>query len=448
MSNDHFDLVVLGAGSGGIAMAVRAAQHGARVAVCEPGPLGGTCVNVGCVPKKAMWLAAELAEAQRLAQAVGFGLTPGALDWPAFLAHRGRYIANIHASYRRRFDDLGITLIAERARFLTPDQLTAGDRVVHAAHVLVATGARPQRLAIPGGELGIESDGFFALRTCPLRVALVGSGYIAVELAGVLRALGAEVTLFARKDRLLRSFDADLGTALAEAMRAQGIGIALGHVPVAATRAADGYALEFDNGLRAAGFDELIWAIGRDPNSAGFGAETIGLMLDEHGYVAVDAWQNTNLPTVYAVGDVTDRPALTPVAIAASRHLADRIFGGKPEARLDYANIPTVVFSHPPIGTVGLSEEDARARHGEEVKVYRTGFRPTLAALAQRDERTLMKLVCVGSDERIVGIHMLGSAADEILQGFAVAVKMGARKADLDATVAIHPTSAEELVLM
>ncbi|NCT68426.1 MAG: glutathione-disulfide reductase [Rhodanobacteraceae bacterium] len=448
MTDDRYDLAVIGAGSGGIAMAIRAARHGARVAVCEPGLLGGTCVNLGCVPKKAMWLAAELAEAQRLAREVGFDVAPGALDWPAFIEHRSRYIANIHASYRRRFDELGIVLIVEHARFLAPDCLAAGERTVQAAHVLVATGARPQRLAIPGGELGIDSDGFFALRACPKRVAVVGSGYIAVELAGVLRALGADVTLFARKERLLRSFDADLGTALAQAMRAQGIGIALGHVPVAATRAADGYALEFDNGLRASGFDELIWAIGREPNSGRLGADTIGLMRDARGYIAIDEWQNTNLPTVYAVGDVTARPALTPVAIAASRRLADRLFGGQPESRLDYANIPTVVFSHPPIGTVGLSEEEARSQYGDAVKVYRTGFRPMLAALAQRDEQTLMKLVCVGRDERLVGIHLLGPAADEILQGFAVALKMGARKADLDATVAIHPTSAEELVLM
>lgn len=448
MSKDRFDLVVLGAGSGGIAMAIRAARHGAKVAVLDPGPLGGTCVNVGCVPKKAMWLAAELADAQALAREVGFDANPGALDWEAFVARRSGYIENIHASYRRRFADLGIHLVGAYGRFLAPNRIAAGERELSAAHVLIATGARPQRLAIPGGELGIDSDGFFALRACPRRVAVVGGNYIAVELAGVLRGLGAAVTLFARGERLLRSFDADLGDALAQAMREQGIELAFGHRPVAAIEAADGYALDLAGKGRVGGFDALLWAVGRVPRTDGLGAGAIGLALDAGGYVVADEWQNTSVPNVYAVGDVTGHIALTPVAIAASRRLADRVFGGVADAKLDYANVPTVVFSHPPLGTVGLSEAAARKRYGEAVRVHRASFRPMLAALAGREQRSLMKLVCVGAEERIVGIHLFGAAADEILQGFAVALKMGARKADLDATVAIHPTSAEELVLM
>ena len=448
MNARDFDLVVLGAGSGGIAMAVRAARHGARVAVVEPGPLGGTCVNVGCVPKKAMWLAAELAEAQQLARDVGFDLTPGALDWHTFVTRRSGYIANIHVSYQRRFEEQGIVLFHERGRFLAANRIAAGNHELNAAHVLIATGARPQRLAIPGADLGIDSDGFFALRECPRRVALVGSGYISVELAGVLRALGSEVTLFARSDRLLRSFDRELGDALAGAMRTRGIDLAFAHHPVAATKDAGGYTLHFANGTVAAGFDELIWATGREPNTTQLGLEHAGVALDAQGFVVTDEWQNTTTPNIYSVGDVTGRIALTPVAIAASRRLADRVFGGVADAKLDYANIATVVFSHPPLGTVGLSEEAARELHGDAVKVYRSSFRPMLGALAQRDEKTLMKLVCVGADERVVGVHIIGAAADEILQGFAVALKMGARKADFDATVAIHPTSAEELVLM
>jgi glutathione reductase (NADPH) len=448
MSERDFDLVVLGAGSGGIAMAIRAACHGARVAVLEPGALGGTCVNVGCVPKKAMWLAAELAEAQQVAREVGFDLTPGALDWEAFVTRRSSYIANIHVSYRRRLAELGITLFHERGHFLAANRIAAGKHELNAAHVMIATGARPQRLAIPGADLGIDSDGFFALRECPRRVAVVGSGYIAVELAGVLRALGAEVTQFARGDRLLRSFDHELGDALAHAMRARAIELAFAHNPVAASKEADGYSLQFASGDAANGFDALIWAIGRAPNTTELGLDRVGIALDAQGFIVTDEWQNTTAPNVYSVGDVTGRLALTPVAIAASRRLADRVFGAVADAKLDYANIATVVFSHPPIGTVGLSEEAARELHGDAVKVYRSSFRPMLAALVQREEKTLMKLVCVGSDERIVGIHILGAAADEILQGFTVALKMGARKADLDATVAIHPTSAEELVLM
>jgi glutathione reductase (NADPH) len=448
MTTERFDLVVLGAGSAGIAMAVRSARHGARVAVVEPGPLGGTCVNVGCVPKKAMWLAAELAEAQQLAHEVGFDSRPGALHWPSFIERRSGYIDNIHANYRRRFDESGIELVAGHGRFLAPDRIGVGERELVAARVLIATGARPHREPIPGGELGIDSNGFFALRACPRRVAIVGSGYIAVELAGVLRALGAEASVFARGSRLLRGFDQDLGEGLAQAMEARGIALAFGCGAMQAARDASGYSLRFAGDRVELGFDELIWATGRDPVTDGLGLDVAGIALDAKGFVATDEWQDTNVAGVHAVGDVTGRLALTPVAIAASRRLADRVFGGKADAKLDYANVPTVVFSHPPIGTVGLSEEAARAQHGDSVKVYRTAFRPMLAALAHGEERTRMKLVCAGDDERIVGIHLIGTAADEMLQGFAVALKMGARKADFDATVAIHPTSAEELVLM
>ena len=448
MTSEHFDLVVLGAGSGGISMAIRAACHGAKVALIEPGPLGGTCVNVGCVPKKAMWLAAELADAQQLAREVGFEVAPGTLDWEAFITRRTSYIANIHASYRRRFAELGIRLIGERGRFIAPNRIGAGARELTATHVLIATGARPQRPAIAGAELGIDSDGFFALGACPRKVAVVGSGYVAVELAGVLRALGADVALFARRERLLRSFDHDLGDALALAMQVQGIEVVFDREPLAATTGAGGRALEFASGAPVSGFDTLIWAIGREPNTAQLGLEQVGIGTDAQGFIVTDEWQDTTAPGVHAVGDVTGRIALTPVAIAASRRLADRVFGGKNDAKLDYANIATVVFSHPPIATVGLTEAEARALHGDAVTVHRASFRPMLAALAQREQKTLMKLVCVGASERIVGIHLFGSAVDEIIQGFAVALKMGATKADLDATVAIHPTSAEELVLM
>jgi glutathione reductase (NADPH) len=443
-----WDLVVLGAGSGGIAMAIRAARLGARVAVLEPGALGGTCVNVGCVPKKAMWLAAELAGAQALSREVGFELPPGRFDWEGFVARRTSYIANIHASYLRRFSELGITLVCARGRFAAPDRVVAGEREFAARHVLVATGGRPRRPAIPGGELGIDSDGFFALRAAPRKVAVVGSGYVAVELAGVLRGLGAGVDLFARGTRLLRSFDRELGEALGKAMQAQGVRLAFDRNPVSATRDAAGYHLQFANGDASGPFDELVWATGRVPNTGDLDLARAGVAVDAAGYVVTDQWQDTNVAGVHAVGDVTGRLALTPVAIAASRRLADRLFGGKADARLDYANVATVVFSHPPLATVGLTEDEARRQHGEAVTVYRARFRPMLAALAQREEQTFMKLVCAGADERIVGIHLAGTAVDEIIQGFAVAVKLGARKADLDATVAIHPTSAEELVLM
>ena len=448
MAVRSFDLAVLGGGSAGIATAVRAALHGARVAMLEPGAIGGTCVNVGCVPKKAMWLASELAEAQRFAHDVGFAGTAGALDWLAFVRRRDAYIENIHASYRARFAEVGVECIAEYGRFLAPDRIAAGADEFVARHIVIATGSRPQRPSIPGAELGIDSNGFFDLRAAPRRVAIVGGGYIAAELAGVLHGLGSEVSLFVRKRRLLADFDEELVEELALQMKADGIDLRRRqHVDGVAHRD-DGYALTLGSGEVVTGFDELIWATGRSANTEDLGLADIGVRVDADGHVVADDWQDTNVAGVHALGDVTGRLALTPVAVAAGRRLADRLFGGKPDAKLDYRDVPTVVFSHPPLATVGCSEEEARRRYGDSVRVFRTRFRPMRAALAGIEKRTLMKLICVGEDERVVGIHVLGLAADEMLQGFAVALKAGARKTDFDATVAIHPTSSEELVLM
>jgi len=448
MAVRSFDLAVLGGGSAGIATAVRAALHGARVAMLEPGAIGGTCVNVGCVPKKAMWLASELAQAQKLAHDVGFAGTAGALDWPAFVRRRDAYIENIHASYRARFAEVGVECIAEYGRFLAPDRVAAGADELVARHIVIATGSRPQRPSIPGAELGIDSNGFFDLRAAPRRVAIVGGGYIAAELAGVLHGLGSEVSLFVRKRRLLADFDEELVEELALHMKADGIDLRRRqHVDGVAHRD-DGYALTLGSGEVVTGFDELIWATGRSANTEDLGLADIGVRVDADGHVVADDWQDTNVAGVHALGDVTGRLALTPVAVAAGRRLADRLFGGKPDAKLDYRDVPTVVFSHPPLATVGCSEEEARRRYGDSVRVFRTRFRPMRAALAGIEKRTLMKLICVGEDERVVGIHVLGLAADEMLQGFAVALKAGARKTDFDATVAIHPTSSEELVLM
>jgi glutathione reductase (NADPH) len=446
------DLIVLGAGSGGIAIAIRAARHGARVAVLEPNALGGTCVNVGCVPKKAMWFAAELAQAQSFARTVGFATVPGELDWVEFVRRRQAYIDDIHASYRRRFAEAGIELITEYGRFVAADRIVAGGRELGAKHVVIATGARPRRIAIPGGDLGIVSDGFFDLRASPRRVALVGGGYIAVELAGVLHALGAEVEIFMRGEYLLHGFDREVASELAAVMTARGVKVRSGLEPVAITRTDRGHALRCVDGeardISFDSYDALIWAIGRDANTQHLDLAAAGVHVDRSGHVEVDEWQDTNVAGIHALGDVTGRLALTPVAVAAGRRLADRLFGGMPGAKLDYANVPTVVFAHPPLGAIGLSEDEARRVYGDDIAVYRVRFRPMLGALTGGSEKTFMKLVCAGPDERVVGIHILGRSADEMLQGFAVALKAGACKADFDATVAIHPTSAEELVLM
>ena len=442
------DLIVLGAGSGGISTAIRAARYGARVALLEPNAIGGTCVNVGCVPKKIMWIAAELVEAQAFAREVGFASVPGELDWGEYIRRRQAYIDDIHAGYQRRFDEFGIERIAEYGRFVGANRIVAGARELSAKHIVIATGARPRRLAIPGAELGIDSDGFFTLRARPRRVAIVGGGYIAVEVAGILHALGAEVSVFVRGDRLLAGFDHEVTAELSAVMTARGVDIAMGRQPCAVTRDGDLHTLHFADGGTLGGFDVLIWAVGRDANTQYLDLDAAGVRVDRDGHIEADAWQNTNVDGVHALGDVTGRLALTPVAVAAGRRLADRLFGGHADARLDYTNVPTVVFSHPPLGTVGLSEEAARLTHGDGVAVYRVRFRPMPCALRGGTEKSFMKLVCVGADERVVGIHMLGRNADEMLQGFAVALKAGARKADFDATVAIHPTSSEEMVLM
>lgn len=453
MSED-FDLVVLGGGSGGLAGAFRAAQHGARVALLEPGALGGTCVNVGCVPKKAMWLAADLAHRLELAGRLGFGIeAPPALDWCEFVAHRQRYIENIHQSYRNRLDSAGVALLPCRGRLLSAREVEADGGVrLRAPHVLIATGGRPRRPPIPGAELALDSDGFFDLRAAPGRVALIGGGYIGVELAGVLQALGSRVDLFVRGRRLLADFDEDLTVQLAQDMQQHGSRVHFGAEVTAIHAEAGRRRLSGTGECDAAAFDAVLLATGRAPNTASLDLAHAGVELEPSGHVRIDQWQDTSAPGIHAVGDVTLQPALTPVAIAAARRLMDRLFGGEPQARLDPDDIATVVFAHPPLGKVGLTEAQARRRYGAQVRVHRSGFRPMLHALADSPQRSLFKLVCVGgqapSEQRVVGIHLLGEAADEILQGFAVALKRGITLADLHATIAIHPTSAEELVLM
>jgi glutathione reductase (NADPH) len=420
------------------------------VALLEPHLLGGTCVNVGCVPKKAMWLAADIASKLSMAQSLGFAVQAGALDWPTFIAHRQRYIENIHVSYRRRLDAAGIANLPMRAHLVDAHTVECTDGVrLRAPKIVIATGARPQRPQIPGAELGGVSDDFFDLSAAPKRVALIGAGYVAVELAGVLQALGSMVEVFARGTRLLAGFDAELSELLAEDYRQSGVRIHFHHRLAALERAgATQLQLRDADGTASDPFDCVLFATGRQPNTDGLHLDKVGIATDARGHVQVDAWQATNVDGVYALGDVTGKLALTPVAIAAARRLMDRLFGGKPDAKLDYRDVPTVVFAHPPIATVGLTEVEARAQHGDAVQVFRTGFRPMLYALADMPQRSLFKLVCVGEERRIIGIHLLGDGADEIMQGFAVALKRGITLDDLHDTVAIHPTSAEEVVLM
>jgi glutathione reductase (NADPH) len=431
-----------------LACAQRAAEYGAKTAVIEPQRLGGTCVNVGCVPKKVMWNAASVALSLNDAGDYGFDVTVGQSDWPELKRKRDAYVLRLNGIYERNLAAKGVAYVRGSARFVDARTVEVNGRRLSARHIVIATGGKPMLPRIPGAEFGISSDGFFELQSRPQRVAVIGSGYIACELAASFQELGSQVEQFIRKDRLLTNFDVMLGKSLMREARAQGMIIQERFAPSAVREAAGKKNLIGEDGREFSGFDCVLWAIGREANVAGLGLEKAGVALDDSSYVATDDFQNTNVAGIYAIGDVTGRAALTPVAIAAGRRLSDRLFGGKPERHLNYNLIPTVIFTHPPIGTVGASEAEARAQYGDAVKVYVADFTPMYHAMTTRKTHTDMKLVCVGPEQKIVGCHILGIGADEMMQGFAVAIRMGATKADFDDTVAIHPTSAEELVTM
>ncbi len=446
----HYDYIAIGGGSGGIASINRAAMYGQKCALIEAKALGGTCVNVGCVPKKVMWHAAQIREAIHMyGPDYGFDTTLNHFDWDKLIASRTAYIDRIHTSYDTVLGKNNVDVIRGFARFVDARTVEVNGETITADHILIATGGRPDHPNIPGAEYGIDSDGFFELPALPERVAIVGAGYIAVELAGVINGLGAQAHLFVRKHAPLRSFDPLIVDTLVEVMNAEGPTLHTHAVPKAVVKNADGsLTLALEDG-RSQTVDCLIWAIGRTPANDNVNLAVTGVKTDEKGYIVVDKFQNTSVPGIYAVGDNTGAVELTPVAVAAGRRLSERLFNNKPDEHLDYSNIPTVVFSHPPIGTVGLTEPQAREQYGDDqVKVYKSAFTAMYTAVTSHRQPCRMKLVCVGPDEKIVGIHGIGFGMDEILQGFAVALKMGATKKDFDNTVAIHPTAAEEFVTM
>lgn len=445
---EQFDLIVVGGGSGGLAAAQRAAEYGARVAVIESAALGGTCVNVGCVPKKLVYNAASLAHLMHDARDYGFDVTVKGQDWAGFKLKRDAYIQRLNAIYAANLAKKNIEHVVGHARFADPHSVVVAGRTLSAPHIIIATGGRPQRPDLPGSELGLVSDDFFALEQRPQRVALVGAGYIAVEFAGALRALGSDVTLLARHARVLRHLDESLQEGVLEALAADGVKFVGNAVPSGLQKSADGLQLWTKDGRSHGPFDALFWVVGRIPATADLDLEAAGVQTDKAGFITTDAWQVSNVPHIYALGDVTGRAALTPVAVAAGRRLSDRVFGGMKDRCLDYSNIPTVIFSHPPIGTCGLSEREARKKFGDAVKVYSSTFVPLWNGMTTLKPKTRMKLVTAGVEERVVGCHIMGPGADEMLQGFAVAIRMGATKRDFDDTVAIHPTVAEELVTM
>ena len=445
---ERYDLLVIGGGSGGLAHAQRAAEYGANAAVVEYGPLGGTCVNVGCVPKKVMWYAAHHAHSFHHLADYGFDVSVKEHDWAGLKERRDAYIERLNGIYENNLDRRGVTYLQGRARFVDAHTVDIDGRTVTADRIVIATGGRPMIPDIPGAELGITSDDFFELEERPQRVLIAGSGYIAVELAGVFNALGSDVQLVVRKDSILRDFDTMLADKLMECMDRDDIELVTRVVPQSVEQTDEGLVLHAEDGRSFGPVDSVLWAIGRSANTESLDAGKAGVEQNEWGCVPTDKFQQTNVENIFAIGDVTGRDALTPVAIAAGRRLADRLYGGMEGRHLEYDLIPTVIFSHPTIGTVGLTEDQARAQYGDDVRVYTSDFIGMYYALGMNKRRSAMKLITTGDDEKVVGCHVIGEGADEMLQGFAVAMRMGATKKDFDDTVAIHPTSAEELVTM
>lgn len=445
---NHYDLIVIGAGSGGLSVAKKAASYGASCAVVEFDKLGGTCVNRGCVPKKIMWYGASISHMLDDAKGYGFDVSKNGFSWAKLVEKREQYITNINRWYITYLADDNIELLAGSARFLDSHSVEVAGKQYTAERIVIASGGRPIIPDVPGAELGISSDGFFKLKTQPGKVAVIGAGYIAVELVGMLNALGSQVSQIIRKQHFLREFDPIVYQTLDRAMRDSGVDIVNNTQIASLEKAAATITVTTVRGEVLCGFDHVIWAIGREPLTAGLDLAAAGVEIDQRGYIRTDRWQATSADGIFALGDVTGRAQLTPVAIAAGRRLADRLYGGQSERRLEYENIPTVVFSHPPVGTVGLTEARAREQYGDAVKVYTTEFTAMYNAFTDHAPPTAMKLVVIGDEEKVVGCHIVGLGADEMLQGFAVAIRMGATKRDFDDTVAIHPSSAEELVTM
>ena len=445
---DHYQLLVIGGGSGGLAHAQRAAEYGIKAAAIEADRLGGTCVNVGCVPKKVMWYAANQTHQLHHAKDYGFDVEQKGFDWTTLKRNRDAYVKRLNGIYENNLDKRGVDYIDGRARFVDANTVEVGNRRITADNIVIATGGRPMVPDIPGAEYGITSDDFFELDEQPKRVLIAGSGYIAVELGGVFAALGSDVQIVVRKDGIVRSFDRMLGEELMQAMRQSGVSIDTGVIPASVDKTDEGLVVTAEDGRTFGPVDCVLWAIGRSPNTEGLNLDAAGVETDDNGFIPVDKYQMTNVPHIAALGDVTGAIALTPVAIAAGRRLADRLYNGMQGRHLEYHTIATVIFSHPPMGTVGLTETEARVKYKDDVKVYQSSFIGMYYALGQDKQRTVMKLVTAGPEERIVGCHIIGDGADEMMQGFAVAIRMGATKEDFDNTVAIHPTSAEELVTM
>ena len=445
MSDRDFDLFVIGAGSGGVRAARIAARHGARVAICEESRYGGTCVIRGCVPKKLLVYGSSFRDAFEDARGFGWDAHLPAFDWPTLIAAKDKEIGRLEGIYRTLLTDAGVTPIEGHGRLVDAHTVEVAGRRYRTDKVLVATGGWPVIPEIPGHQHAISSNEALDLPALPRRVVIVGGGFIAVEFAGIFNSLGSETTMLVRGEQLLRGFDDDARVEMAREMTTRGITIHARTLPVSIAGDELGYTVRTSIGQEVAA-DAVMFATGRKPNTRGIGLEEAGVQLAPSGAVMVDQWSRTNVGNIFAVGDVTDRINLTPVAIAEGHAFADSEFGGRPR-HIDHRNVPSAVFGQPPLACVGLTETEARATHGD-VDIYRSRFRPMKHTLSGREERTMMKLVVDAKTDRVLGAHMVGADAPEIIQGLAIAIAAGATKAHFDRTIGIHPTAAEEFVTM
>ncbi|MSU90114.1 glutathione-disulfide reductase [Rhodobacteraceae bacterium 2CG4] len=445
MADFDYDLFVIGGGSGGVRAARWAAGYGARVGLCEEDRYGGTCVIRGCVPKKLMVFASGFSESVEDATGFGWRFERSDFDWRFFIDKKDREIDRLEQVYQRNLEKAGVTI--HRARGVLEDphtvKLSTGETIT-AAHLLVATGGAPFVPDVPGIEHAITSNEIFHLETRPERMLIIGGGYIACEFAGIMNGLGTRVTQFYRGAQILRGFDDEVRGHVAEEMRKKGIDLHLGRDLVSIEKTGSGLAVKCsDNSISE--YDVVLYATGRRPNTRGLGLTELGIELGRYGEICVDEYSQSSVPSIYAIGDVTDRVNLTPVAIHEGMAFADTVFKGEPTP-VDHANIPTAIFTQPEIGTVGMTQEEARELY--DIEIYRTAFRPMFHAFADRDQRMLMKLVVDKASRRVLGVHIVGPAAGEMIQLVGIAVKMGATKEDFDRTMAVHPTAAEELVTM
>ncbi len=445
MSADSFDLFVIGAGSGGVRAARMAAQRGARVAVADPAPLGGTCVNLGCIPKKLYSFAAHYADAFEESHGYGWTMAEPRFDWATLKTNRAREIARLNGIYAQLLDGSGVTTLRSRATLRGPNEVEVDGRTYRAKHVLVATGGRPVVPVLPGHELAVTSNEMFDLPEFPRRLVVIGGGYIASEFASIFSGLGSQVTQLYRGEQILRGFDDDVRNFVAAEMGKKGVALRTQARATQIERIAGALQVTLADGSVLPA-DTILYATGRRPNTEGLGLDELDVRLTPNGAIVVDEHYRSNVPTIHAVGDVIDRVQLTPVALAEAMALVDRLFGDG-RRRVDYDLIPTAVFTDPNIGTIGLTEAAARERFGD-VKIFRSEFKALKHTLSGSSERTLMKLVVDAKSDRVVGLHMVGADAGEIVQGFGVALKAGATKAQFDATIGIHPTAAEEFVTM